>query len=64
MDRREYTDEYHYLITKDPDLVLETWTEYDGEVRTLTVKDRLISVANVFAAEGWTMPSKLEKYWH
>jgi uncharacterized Fe-S cluster-containing radical SAM superfamily enzyme len=62
MDYDSYISEYRELINLDPDKVLETWLEVDGETMVRTVSDRLIAVAFVFGEEEWTMPPRLERF--
>jgi len=62
MDYDSYIQEYRELINLDPDEVLETWLEVDGETMVKTVRDRLIAVAFVFGEEEWTMPPRLEGF--
>ena len=62
MDYDSYIQEYRELINLDPDKVLETWLEVDGETITRTVGDRLIAVAFVFGEESWRMPPRLDRF--
>ena len=58
----DYLKEWRELIRRKPEEVLETWTEYDGEVHTRTVEDRRYSVAGIFAIEGWVIPPSMDEY--
>ena len=61
-DNREYLDEWRDLMRSSPEQVLDTWTEYDGEVIVRTVEDRRYSVAGIFAIEGWAIPPSMDEY--
>jgi hypothetical protein len=49
-------------MRRKPDEILDTWTEWDGEVMVRTVEDRRYSVAGIFAMEGWPTPPSMDAY--
>lgn len=58
----DYLEEVAELLSLPDDSIYNSWVEYDGEVRTVTVSDRLHDIAGIFLIEGWKMPNKLSKY--
>lgn len=58
----DYLEEVRELLSQPDDSIYHSWTEWDGEVRTVTVAERLHDIAGIFLIEGWAMPHKLSKY--
>jgi hypothetical protein len=61
-EHKEYLAEWRDLMSRKPDEILDTWTEWDGEVMVRTVEDRRYSVAGIFAMEGWPTPPSMDAY--